>query len=99
MRRSRVRLLPPAPIKHRLTLSPSAPSASLDCRITALFALTAMPDDDARELDLPGPDTVYESHLEACRRAGVEPVPREHAEGLIADWNDVLSEHPEPTTH
>jgi len=32
-----------------------------------------------------------------CRRSGVEPVPRERAEGLIQEWTEVLSGRPEPT--
>jgi hypothetical protein len=30
---------------------------------------------------------------------GVEPVSRERVDGLIAEWKEVLSGPPEPTTH
>jgi hypothetical protein len=56
-------------------------------------------DKDAPEFDPPDAETVYANYLETCRRAGVEPVSRERAEGLIQEWNEVLSGRPEPTTH
>ncbi len=33
------------------------------------------------------------------RRVGVKPVPRERAQGLMAEWTEVLSGRPEPTQH
>ena len=58
-------------------------------------------DDNAIEIefDPPDPDRVYRSYLETCPRAGVEPVSREHALGLIQEWGEVISGRPEPTTH
>jgi hypothetical protein len=47
-----------------------------------------MLDDDKAieiEFDPPDPDVVWEHYLETCRRAGVEPVSREHVDGLIAE--------------
>ena len=37
------------------------------------------------------PDIVWEHYLETCRRAGIEPVPREHAQGLIAEWTETIA--------
>ena len=37
--------------------------------------------------------------VETCRMPGVEPVPRERADGLIAEWTEGLNGRPEPTTH
>jgi len=58
-----------------------------------------MIDDDAIEIPFepPDPDLTYRNYLETCRRSGVEPVPREQALGLIAEWSEVLSGRPEPT--
>jgi len=47
--------------------------------------------------DPPDADTVFANYLETCRRAGVEPVSREQALGLIREWSEVLSGRPEPT--
>jgi len=60
-----------------------------------------MLDDDAIEIqfDPPDPDRVYRNYLETCRRAGVTPVSREQALGLIQEWGEVLSGRPEPTAH
>jgi hypothetical protein len=45
-------------------------------------------DDNATNIpfDPPDPDIAWEHYLETCRRAGVTPVSREHADGLIAEW-------------
>jgi hypothetical protein len=44
-------------------------------------------DDDINiAFDPPDADRVYANYLETCRRAGVTPVSREHAQDLIADW-------------
>lgn len=43
-------------------------------------------DEDAPAFDPPEPDRVYRYYLETCRRAGVEPVPRDRAQDLIAEW-------------
>ena len=51
------------------------------------------------EFDPLDADTVYDHYLETCRRAGVTPLSRECAEGLIQEWNEVLSGRPEPITH
>jgi len=37
--------------------------------------------------DLPDADRVYRNYLATCRRLGINPVPRERAEGLIAEWS------------
>jgi len=46
--------------------------------------------------DVPDPEQVYRNYLETCRRAGIEPVPRERVFGLIQQWNEILSGRPEP---
>ena len=51
--------------------------------------------DDAKLLDL-DMDRLYANYLVTCRMSGVEPVPRERAEGLIAEWGEVLSGRPDP---
>jgi hypothetical protein len=33
---------------------------------------------------------VYAPYLETRRRLGVEPVSREHADGLMAEWSEML---------
>ena len=57
-----------------------------------------MYDNDTIEIqfELPDPDLAYRNYLETCRRAGVEPVSREHAPGLMQEWGEVLSGRPEP---
>ena len=40
---------------------------------------------NTRAFDPPDADAVYAHYLETCRRAGVEPVPRERARELIAE--------------
>jgi hypothetical protein len=44
-----------------------------------------MPDDDAIEIPFipPDEDVVWDRYLETCRRAGVEPVSRLRAQGLM----------------
>ena len=41
---------------------------------------------------LPDPDDVrlWQNYLESCRRAGVEPVTRDHARELVAEWNETF---------
>ena len=63
-----------------------------------------MPDaeDDAINIafDPPDPDLTYRNYLETCRRAGVEPVSREHADGLIQEWTETIAAALSvPTTH
>ena len=43
-------------------------------------------DTDASAFNTPDADEVYAHYLETCRRLGVEPVPRERAHDLIAEW-------------
>jgi hypothetical protein len=40
--------------------------------------------------DVPDPEQVYRNYLETCRRAGIEPVPRERVFGLLEEWSKVL---------
>jgi hypothetical protein len=54
---------------------------------------------DALEFDPPDADIVYANYCETCRRLGVEPVSRDRAQGLIEEWNDVLSGRGTPTRH
>jgi hypothetical protein len=49
--------------------------------------------------DPPDAHLTYRNYLETCRRAGIEPVSSEHAQGLMQEWTEVLSGRPEPTTH
>jgi len=59
------------------------------------------PDDDAIEIKVEpvDADSVYEKYLETCRRAGIAPMSRERAAGLVQEWNEVPSGRPEPTQH
>ena len=76
MRRSRVRLLPPAPkIDDLRQQSPVWPS-----EVQGKCKTPTTPS----SLDPPDADAVYADYLETCKRTGVEPVPREHAVDLIA---------------
>jgi hypothetical protein len=43
---------------------------------------------DAPELDPPDAESVYRNYVETCRRLGVEPVPRDRAQDLMAEWSD-----------
>ena len=51
---------------------------------------------DAPAFDPPDADTVYRYYLETCRRLGVDPVPRERAADLIAEWSAVIERGGEP---
>jgi hypothetical protein len=48
-------------------------------------------DSDTPPRNPPDPDRVYRRHLERCRRLGIEPVPRDRAHDLIAEWNDTIA--------
>ena len=53
-----------------------------------------MLDDDKAiqvKFEPPDADVVWEHYLETCRRAGVKPVSREHAQDLIADWTETIA--------
>ena len=55
---------------------------------------------DIHAIDPPDPDLVYANYLETCRRAGVTPVSREHAQDLIAEWTATIAASLSvPTTH
>ena len=41
---------------------------------------------DVPEFNPPSAESVYRSYVETCRRLGVEPVPRDRAHGLMAEW-------------
>jgi hypothetical protein len=48
----------------------------------------------------PDADAVYRNYLEKCRRLGVEPVARDHAHELIAEWSDTIAGRSvPPSTH
>jgi len=49
--------------------------------------------------DVPDLEDVYAKYLKTCAMAGVEPVSRERALGLMQEWGEVLTGRPEPTTH
>jgi hypothetical protein len=38
------------------------------------------------EFNPPSAESVYRSYVETCRRLGVEPAPRDRAQGLMAEW-------------
>ena len=44
-------------------------------------------------------DRLYRNYLVTCRMSGVEPIARERADALIAEWHEVLSGRRQPTTH
>ena len=46
---------------------------------------------DTLERDPPDPDRVYRHYLERCRRLGIDPVLRDRAHDLIAEWNDAIA--------
>ena len=48
-------------------------------------------DSDTFAPNPPDPDRVYRRHLERCQRLGIEPVPRDCAQDLIAEWNDAIT--------
>ena len=48
-------------------------------------------DNDAPAFDPPDEDAVYSRYLETCKRLGVEPVPRERAQGPIEEWSDAIA--------
>ena len=58
-------------------------------------------DTDASAFDPPDPDEVYGRYLETCRCLRVEPVPRERARELIAEWSAAMGtgEAMGPITH
>ena len=41
--------------------------------------------------DLPDVDEVYALYLETCKRLGVEPVQRGHAQELMSEWSAKLT--------
>ena len=48
-------------------------------------------DSDTPTRNPPDPDRVYRRHLARCQRLGIEPVPRDRAHDLIAEWNDAIT--------
>lgn len=46
---------------------------------------------DEPGIDAPDAESVYRNHVETCRRLGVEPVPRERARDLIAEWSGAIA--------
>ena len=59
------------------------------------------PDNDAPAFDPPDAEGVYRNYVETCRRLGVESVPRDRAEELMAEWSDAIAagRTVPPTTH
>jgi hypothetical protein len=43
------------------------------------------------EFDPPDEDSVYANYLRTREMLGVEPVPRERAECLMAEWSDAIA--------
>ena len=50
-------------------------------------------DKNGPEFDPPNEDVVYARYLETCKRLGVEPMPRDRATALMAEWSAVLATH------
>jgi hypothetical protein len=51
-----------------------------------------MQDDfDSLLRDPPDPESVYRHYLERCRRLGIDPILRDRAHDLIAEWNDAIA--------
>jgi hypothetical protein len=48
-------------------------------------------DNDPPEFDPPDADLVYERYLKTCQRLAVEPVPRDRAQDLMAEWSAALA--------
>ena len=48
-------------------------------------------DSDTFARDPPDPDRVYRRYLERCRRLGIDPVLRDRAHDLIAEWNHAIA--------
>ena len=48
-------------------------------------------DSDTPARNPPDPDRVYRNYLETCRLLGIEPVPRDRAHDLIAEWDDATA--------
>jgi hypothetical protein len=44
--------------------------------------------------DSPATDRVYIDYLETCRRIGVDPVPWDCAQDLMAEWSDAIAARP-----
>jgi len=53
--------------------------------------------DNVPVFDPPDPELTYVRDLETCRRAGVKPVPRDSAQGLVREWSDLVAGRPEST--
>ena len=47
----------------------------------------------------PDADQVYRNYLATCQRLGVEPVPRGHAQELMAEWSNALAATIIPLEH
>ena len=56
---------------------------------------------DHPEFNAPDAERVYQRYLERCKRLGVEPVIREHAQELMAEWSEAIarSGSVSPLTH
>ena len=48
--------------------------------------------------DPPDADAAYAHYLETCRGLGVEPVPRDRAHDLSAEWSDAIARGGVPPT-
>ena len=45
---------------------------------------------DTSALNWPDPERVYRNYLERCKRLGIEPVLRDHAQDLMAEWSAAI---------
>ena len=53
-------------------------------------------DNDAPGFNPPDADRPYVNYVETCRRLGVEPVSRDRAQNLIAEWTDAIAARQPP---
>jgi hypothetical protein len=59
-------------------------------------AMTNDPDENGPQFQPPDAGAVYARYLETCRRLGVEPVPPDRAQDLIAEWSATLKDRRPP---
>jgi len=47
-------------------------------------------DKESPAIDPPDAERVYRNYLERCKRLGIEPVLRDHAQDLMAEWSAAI---------
>ena len=56
-------------------------------------------DTDTSTLNPPDPERVYRNYLERCRRLGIEPVRRDHAQDLMSQWSVAIEANRQIINH